>query len=358
MACYRNSIAVAGTHGKTTTTSMLSHILTCGELDPTVTVGGILNSIGGNTRLGGDDVFLAEACEYTNSFLNFFPKYDVILNVEEDHLDFFKDINDIRNSFGKFASQASKDGAVIIGGDIEGLSDILKDVSARIITFGKDKNSDYYPKDITYNEKGCASFTLWDKDGAICEISLGVPGEHNVLNALAACALALEMGIPAESIAAGLATFTGTGRRFEYKGEINGITIIDDYAHHPTEIKATINAALKYPHDRLVVAFQPHTYTRTAALLDDFAKALSAADIVLLADIYAAREINKTGITSEAIKDAMGDCEIVVKYLGSFEKIEQFILEKCHKNDLLITMGAGNIVEVGENLLKKDLSTT
>ena len=352
MACYADSITVSGTHGKTTTTSMLSHVLTEAGLDPTVTVGGILSSIGGNTRLGSDDLFLAEACEYKNSFHNFISRYAIILNVEADHLDFFKDIDDIRASFNKFASGVHEDGAIIIGGDIPELDSIVRGVKAPVITFGRDKNSDYYPSDISYDDRGCASFTVWHGDDDLGRISLKVPGEHNIHNALAATALSMRMGIPFDSIAAGLSTFTGTGRRFEYKGEVNGVTVIDDYAHHPTEIKATIAAARKYPHDRLIVAFQSHTYTRTAALLDDFAQALSGADIVLLADIYAAREENTIGITAAAIKDAMADREVVCEYLGSFEKIEQFILEKCHKNDLLITMGAGNIVDVAEHLVK------
>ncbi len=350
---YPCSIAVAGTHGKTTTTSMLSHILTHAGLDPTVNVGGILKSIGGNIRLGSHNTFLAEACEYTNSFLHFFPLYSIILNIEADHLDFFKDIDDIRHSFAEFASQTGENGALIINGDIENLVDITSNVKAHVITFGKDSNSDYYPKNISYDEKACSSFDVCNKGTLLGRISLHVPGEHNIMNALAAIALARDLDVSIEHISSGLESFFGTDRRFEYKGNTHGFNIIDDYAHHPTEIKATLTAAKRYPHEKLYVTFQPHTYTRTQALLPEFAEALSSADCVVLADIYAARETNTTGISSFDLKTEIEKIGTEVHYLGSFEAIENFLLEKCHKNDLLITMGAGNIYEVGENLLKK-----
>lgn len=348
---YSNSIAISGTHGKTTTTSMITHILLHACADPTVSVGGILKSIDGNIRVGNSEVFLTEACEYTNSFLNFYPKYAVILNIEEDHLDFFKDLADIRNSFHKFAENVPADGTVIINGQIADYQEITNGLSCRIITYGLDASDSYYADNITFNTQGCGEFTLMHDSTAVGSVTLSVPGIHNVSNAVAACALALEMQISFTHIKDALASFGGTARRFERKGTLAGITIVDDYAHHPTEITATLKAAKNYPHERIVCVFQPHTYTRTKAFLKEFADSLSHADIVVLADIYAAREKNTLGISSnDLLKELQAlDCESY--YFPSFDEIENFLLNKCINGDLLITMGAGDIVQVGEHLL-------
>lgn len=348
---YSESIAVAGTHGKTTTTSMITHILLQACADPTVSVGGILKSIDGNIRVGNSEVFLTEACEYTNSFLNFYPKYAVILNIEEDHLDFFKDISDIRNSFHKFAGNVPADGTVIINGQIEGLQEIISGLSCQFITYGLEASDSYYADNITFNTQGCGVFTLMHNSVALGTITLSVPGIHNVSNAVAACALALEMKFPLEHIQKALASFGGTARRFELKGTLGGITVIDDYAHHPTEIAATLKAAQNYPHERVVCVFQPHTYTRTKAFLKDFAASLSHADIVVLADIYAAREKNTLDISSEDLLKELQALGCECYYFPSFDDIENFLLKKCINGDLLITMGAGDIVQVGEHLL-------
>ena len=292
MRNYPTAIAVAGTHGKTTTTSMLSTILLKAKKDPTITVGGILPQIGGNIRVGHSDTFLTEACEYTNSFLSFYPTVGIILNIEADHMDFFKNLQEIRTSFHRFAALLPEDGLLVLDSAIEHPEEITKDIRARVITCGLTGNEDYTAKDITYNEKGCASFTLCHKGNALGIVSLLVPGIHNVSNALSALSASLELGIDFEKAVLGLLDFQGTERRFQYKGMVNGITIIDDYAHHPTEITATLKAALHYPHRDIWCVFQPHTYTRTQAFLTDFAKALSLADHVVLTDIYAAREIN------------------------------------------------------------------
>ena len=348
---YKDSIAVAGTHGKTTTTSMITHILLHACADPTVSVGGILKSIDGNIRVGNSDVFLTEACEYTNSFLNFYPKYAVILNIEEDHLDFFKDLADIRSSFHKFAQNVPADGAVIINGQISNYQEITQGLPCQIITYGLDASDSYYADNITFNTQGCGEFTLMHDKKPLGTITLSVPGIHNVSNAVAACAVALEMNISFEHIQGALLGFGGTARRFELKGNLGGITIVDDYAHHPTEIAATLKAAQNYPHERVVCVFQPHTYTRTKAFLKDFAASLSHADIVVLADIYAARETDTLGISSKDLLNELKNLGCECYYFPSFDEIENFLLKKCINGDLLITMGAGDIVQVGEHLL-------
>ncbi|MCI8311034.1 MAG: UDP-N-acetylmuramate--L-alanine ligase [Lachnospiraceae bacterium] len=351
MRNYPTAIAVAGTHGKTTTTSMLSTILLKAKKDPTITVGGILSQIGGNIRVGHSDTFLTEACEYTNSFLSFYPTVGIILNIEADHMDFFKNLQEIRTSFHRFAALLPEDGLLVLDSAIEHPEEITKDIRARVITCGLTGNEDYTAKDITYNEKGCASFTLCHKGNALGIVSLLVPGIHNVSNALSALSASLELGIDFEKAVLGLLDFQGTERRFQYKGTINGITIVDDYAHHPTEITATLKAALHYPHRDIWCVFQPHTYTRTQAFLTDFAKALSLADHVVLTDIYAAREVNTIGITSLALKEELEKLGKQCDYFSSFDEIEKFLLKKCMHGDLLITMGAGDVLNIGENLL-------
>ena len=348
---YEQSIAVAGTHGKTTTTSMISQILLEAKTDPTITVGGILEAINGNLRVGESEVFISEACEYTNSFLNFRPKYSIILNVEAEHLDFSKDLDHIRKSFHKFAANTLADGATIINGEIDNYTEIVEGLPQRIITYGLDSSYDYYAENITYDEKACAIFSVMHDGQKIMDVHLNVPGKHNVSNSLAAIALCDIMDIPNEAVISGLLKFGGANRRFQYKGKIDGITIIDDYAHHPTEIKATLTAAANYPHERLVLVFQPHTYSRTKAFLDDFAEVLSMADVVVLADIYAAREQNTYGVSSKDILNLLKKKGTEAYYLPSFEEIEKFLLKNCINGDLLITMGAGNVVEIGEALL-------
>jgi UDP-N-acetylmuramate--alanine ligase len=351
MKNYKEALAIAGTHGKTTTTSMVTEILLAADADPTISVGGILHSIGGNIRVGGSDLFVTEACEYTNSFLSFFPTIGVILNIEADHLDFFKDIDDIRHSFRLFAQKLPENGLLIINGDIRDYTEITQGLCCRVVTVGHDAECDYRAEDISYDTYARPTFTVRRKDGSSSRITLGVPGEHNVYNALAAIAAAEALDVPETAICEGLAGFTGTERRFEKKGEICGVTIIDDYAHHPQEITATLKAAKNYPHKKLWCVFQPHTYTRTKALLDEFAEALSAADEVILADIYAARETDTLGISSRDVAERIEKLGTTAHYFSTFDDIETFILENCSTGDLLITMGAGDIVKVGERLL-------
>ena len=303
MRNYKTPIAVSGTHGKTTTTSMLSHILLQADTDPTLSIGGILKAIDGNIRVGNSQYFLTEACEYTNSFLSFNPKISIILNIDADHLDFFKDLDDIRASFKKFAALLPEDGTLIVSSDIENLPYIIEDLNCNIVTFGKDISSDYSASSITFDDFGRPTYTLLRKGEEIRKISLSVTGIHNVYNSLSAIAAADLMGIDLDTTQKALLAFSGTERRFEYKGEIGGITIIDDYAHHPTEIKATLNAAENYPHNHLWCVFQPHTYTRTKALMNEFADALSKAENIMLAEIYPARETDNLGISSATLAD-------------------------------------------------------
>lgn len=352
MRNYPTPVAVSGTHGKTSTTSMISEILLAADTDPTLSIGGILPSIHGNIRVGKSPIFVTEACEYTNSFLSFYPKISLILNIEADHLDFFKDIQDIRHSFQKFASLLPEDGTLIINGDIPNLSEITKDLKCRVVTYGKDASLDYHPENITYDRFARPTYDLCH-NGKREQLTLGVPGEHNIYNSMAAAALADILGISAGHVRTALAAFHGTDRRFQLKGTVNGVTIIDDYAHHPTEIAATLSAAANYPHQKIWCVFQPHTYTRTKAFLPEFAKALHAADHVVLADIYAARETDSLGISSQTLQEKIQKLGTPCDYFPSFEEIEVFLEKNCCPGDLLITMGAGDVVNIGEKLLKK-----
>ena len=351
MRNYEMPIAISGTHGKTTTTSMVSEILLHADVDPTLSIGGILKTIGGNIRVGKSGYFVTEACEYTNSFLSFFPRVGIILNVEEDHMDFFQDLNDIMNSFRKFAQLLPADGCLIINGDIENCEEITEGLACRVITYGFGQSNNYYPEEILHDDQAHSCFTLHGPDGSSRRFALKVPGDHNVSNAMAAIALADFLGITSDVTMEGLAAFGGTDRRFEYKGTIGGVTVIDDYAHHPTEITATLKAAQDYPHKTLWCVFQPHTYTRTKAFLHDFAKALCLADRVVLADIYAARETDTLGISSQTLQEEIHKLGHNCDYFSTFDEIENFLLENCTMGDVLITMGAGDVLKIGENLL-------
>ena len=350
---YQKTISICGTHGKTTTTSMISQVLLECNTDPTITVGGILSAIGGNLRVGNSDVFISEACEYTNSFLNFRPKYSIILNVEAEHLDFFKDLADVRNSFHKFATNTQENGVTIINGEIENFEEIIEDVPHTVLTYGMDPRFDFYAENITFDEHACGMFTAMKNGEKLADVHLNVTGMHNISNALATLALADFMELPLECVLSGLRKFGGANRRFQYKGKMNGVTIIDDYAHHPTEIHATLTAAQNYAHNRLVLVFQPHTYTRTKAFLQEFAEVLSLADVVVLAEIYAAREKNTLGISSKDLLNLIKEKGTECYYFPTFEEIQTFLKETCVDNDLLITMGAGNVVDIGEFLLNE-----
>ncbi|MGN0383754.1 MAG: UDP-N-acetylmuramate--L-alanine ligase [Eubacterium sp.] len=350
MKNYKIAIGVSGTHGKTTTTSMISQILLHDKADPTILVGGILPAIGGNTRIGNSSNFITEACEYTNSFLSFSPTVGVILNVASDHLDFFKDLDDIRTSFKKYAKLIPDDGSLVINSDIDNLSFFTEDLKCKIITYGI-QNGDFSAKDISFNEFACGSYTLIFKGKEYGRVNLKVTGMHNIANSLAAIATAYAINISIDTAISGVCEYCGTNRRFQYKGNLCGVTIIDDYAHHPDEIRATLETAQHYPHKTTWCVFQPHTYTRTKALMKDFAQALSLADKVVLADIYAAREKDTLGISSKNLLDELIKLGVDAYYFPSFDEIENFLLKNCINGDLLITMGAGDVVNIGEKLL-------
>lgn len=351
MTNYKIPVAVAGTHGKTTTTSMLSHILLAGEKDPTISVGGILKAIHGNIRVGGSEVFVTEACEYTNSYHHFFPKISIILNMDADHLDFFKDIDDIRHSFRLFAEKLPADGTLIINADTPCWEDVARDLPCQVITYGLEHPADYTAADITWDPQGHPTFTCLAYGKSLGSFSLKVPGLHNVSNALSVIALGQKLGMDTDAIRRGILDFTGTDRRFQYKGKVGDVTVIDDYAHHPTEIRATLTSAKNYPHKTIWCVFQPHTYTRTKALMDDFARALSLADHVVLADIYAARETDTLGISSRDLMERIRKLGTPCEYFPTFDEIENYLLEHCEPGDLLITMGAGDVFKIGEKLL-------
>lgn len=354
MSNYRYPVAVAGTHGKTTTTSMLTHILLAADSDPTISVGGMLDAIGGNIRVGKSDYFVTEACEYTNSYHAFHPLISIILNVDADHLDFFSGIEEIIQSFKTFANILPEHGSLIIDGSLDCFDTITEQLPARVVTFGLDPAYDYSAADITYDAEGYPSYTLLKQGDKVTEIKLHVHGLHNVSNSLAAIAAADILGMPQEAWRTGLSEFGGAKRRFEVKGDWNGVTIVDDYAHHPTEIKATLTSAKNTTHNEIWCVFQPHTYSRTKALLPEFAEALHLADHVVLAKIYAAREQDPGTISSQDIADLLQNTyHTDVVYLDTFEAIEDYLINNCKKNDLLITMGAGDVVNIGEDLLKK-----
>ena len=354
MLNYPMAIGVSGTHGKTTTTSMLSQIMLEGNTDPTILVGGIMPAIHGNTRVGHSDKLITEACEYTNSFLSFKPNMAIILNVAADHLDFFKDLDDIRHSFRKFAELVPDDGFLVINSDIDNLEYFTDGLKCKVITVGSDPaKSDYSAANIEFDQFAKGSYDLVVNGEKSFHVALNVTGEHNIYNSLAAIAAAHAMGISDENIKAGLTQYGGTDRRFQYKGKVGDVTIIDDYAHHPDEITATIKTAKHYPHKKMWVVFQPHTYSRTQSLLPEFGKALKEADAVVLADIYAAREKDTLGVSSLDVKKEIEKYGTEVHYYPSFSEIENFLLESCSPGDLLITMGAGDVVKIGEHLLGK-----
>ncbi len=350
MLGHKYNVAVAGTHGKTTTTSMLAHIVIEAQVDPTILVGGELDVIEGNVLAGNSDYFVTEACEYKGSFLKFHPYIGIILNVDADHLDFYKDINHIKDTFNKFIDIIPEDGFLVCNSDDSNVSDILNNHKCTVMTYGIN-NGEYKAKNITSNSLGCGSYDLYKNDHMLFSIVLNVPGEHNVLNSLAAICTSLALNISNESIIKGLSNFGGTHRRFEFKGSKNGVTVIDDYAHHPTEIQATLNACKNYPHKDLYVVFQPHTYTRTITLFDDFVKTFNGVKHLLLADIYAAREKDTGIVNSVKLGDAIRLTGVDAINYHSFEEIVNYLKSKAKDGDLIITVGAGDINVVGEMYL-------
>ncbi|MDY5435881.1 UDP-N-acetylmuramate--L-alanine ligase [Peptostreptococcus porci] len=349
---YKNSIAVSGTHGKTTTTSMLSTIFNYAEKDPTILVGGNLSTIGGNVRIGSSENFITEACEYVDSFLNFNPFISIVLNIEEDHLDYFSGIEEIKASFNKFGKLLPEDGYFIVNGDNENTKDIMYDVGATIIKFGQKDDNDAIISEIRYDEDGFAMFNLNYKGVNLGTFDLSVYGLHNVYNATAAIIASIVSNIEVDVIKKAIKEYNGVGRRFEKKGYFKNTLVVDDYAHHPTEVKATLSAAKTLKKNKLWVVFQPHTYSRTKALLKEFAEAFYSADKVIITDIYAAREKNPGDISSKDLVEKLYHNNVDVTYIPTFEEIENYLRENLEDDDLIITCGAGPIYKVGESLLK------
>lgn len=344
MRSYKNAVCVSGTHGKTTTTSMLTHILMEADLDPTVMIGGYLPLLHASHRVGHGDTILLESCEYCDSFLNFFPTLALVLNVEEDHLDYFKDLADIQKSFHKFAEMATF--GVVANGDDPHTVQALEGID--YVTFGLGDGNRIHAANM------CPDWRHFDVlcDGEFyCHLDMGVLGRHNAMNALAASAAAWMMGIPGQAVSRGLQAFHGAGRRMEFKGKFHGADVYDDYAHHPDEVAATISAVRDaMPGRRLVLAFQPHTYSRTSALFDDFVRELSRADVLVLAEIYAARERNTIGISSADVAEKIPGAV----FCETLPEVTEYLRQNVREGDVVLTMGAGDIFRAGEALLKSE----
>ncbi len=350
MKNYHFAVGVSGTHGKTTTTSILAHALIYAGLDPTISVGGVLDLIGGNIRCGNSGYFVTEACEYTNSFLKFYPTVALITNIEEDHLDFFSGIEEIRESFRKFAELTKGVGTVVAMGDDKNVRLALDGAELDIITYGMSETNDYYPKNIEYHA-GYPSFDVYKNGEKQCHISLKVPGEHNVLNAIAAVAVCALAGVDAEVAAKGAEGFKGAHRRFEKKGFCGDAVVIDDYAHHPTEIKATLKAAAAFPHNRIWCIFQPHTYSRTRTLWNEFVNAFGNADRLIVTHIYAAREVFDGVTKPENLTEDIKKNGVDAVYMDDFKEIADYVKAHAEKGDIIFTMGAGDVTDIGKMLI-------
>ncbi len=349
MRQYKNALCVSGTHGKTTTTSMCTHIIMAAGLDPTVMIGGTLPLLGAGHRVGHGDTIILESCEYCNSFLSFFPTIAVILNVDADHLDFFKDLQDVEKSFRAFADLVPRNtGLIVANADDANTMTTLQGEERPILTFGL-AEGDVHAAGLTY-ENGLPSFDIIHEGKPFAHVTLQVPGEHNVRNALAAAASCISLGVEASAVEKGLAAFRGAGRRFEKKGSCNGADIYDDYAHHPSEVKALLDMAMTLGYKRVICAFQPHTYSRTKALFHEFTEVLTRPDMTLLAEIYAAREDNTLGISSKDLCEHIPGSE----YFPTLKALTARLRELAQPGDLILTVGAGDIYTVGEMLVQGD----
>ncbi len=354
MKRHQYGIAVSGTHGKTTTTSMVSLIFKDALLDPTILLGGELDSIKGNVLIGNSKYFITEACEYVESFLKFYPYVGAILNIEEDHLDYYKDLEHIMSAFYKFVKLIPEDGALIACADNDNTMKIAATAKCNVITYGLQASADFTANNIRYDALGHPSFDVYYKGNKLDEFSLNIPGKHNILNSLAAIAIAVNAGISPDIIKSSLLGFRGTYRRFDIKGTQNDITVIDDYAHHPTEIKATLDAAKQYPHKKVWCVFQPHTYSRTKTLFKDFTQAFHEADNVVITDIYSASrekdngEIHIMDLVNEVNKQSNN-----AMYIKDFEEIANFIVSNAQPGDIVFTMGAGDVSKLSQIILDK-----
>ena len=346
MRGYKNALCISGTHGKTTTTSMCTHIIMAAQLDPTVMIGGTLPLLGSGYRVGHGDTIILESCEYCNSFLSFFPTVAVILNIEADHLDFFKDLEDVEHSFRAFADRVPENGLIVANADDANTMHTLEGETRPVLTFGLEQG-DVHAANLAWHN-GLPSFDVIYRGEVFTHVELRVPGEHNVKNALAAAAASIALAVSPQAVSEGLNAFRGAGRRFEHKGTFHGAEIYDDYAHHPGELQALLSAARALGYERIICAFQPHTYTRTHALFDDFVEVLKEPDLTILAEIFAAREVNELGISSKDLAQRIPGSE----YYSTLPEVTQRLRELARPDDLILTVGAGDIYTVGEALAK------
>ena len=353
MKNYSHSIAISGTHGKTTTTSMLATITNHGILDPTVLLGGQLDEIGGNVKLGSDDYIITEACEYKANILKYFPTTAIILNIDEDHLDYFKDLNHIVDTFVTYAKNLKEDSKLIINIDDPYAERVIKATKANVITFGIDRECDFKAENIKFTEEGYPTYTLNIKGQELWPVKLQVMGKHNIYNSLAAIATAYIHGIKMEDIIERISLYTGVHRRLELKGFINGVKVVDDYAHHPTEIEATLEAINNTSKGSIYCIFQPHTFSRTKILLDSFSKAFKNADKVIITDIYAAREYDNGEIHSRDLANAVNRKSGNAIYISTFEEIEDYLLKNTKDGDIIFNKVACTLSLIGESIIKK-----
>ena len=351
--CFSDTITIAGTHGKSTTTSMVSLCFLEANQDPSIQVGADLSQIGGNYKVGNSEHFIIESCEYVESFLKFSPKSEIILNIDNDHLDYFKTFENVKNAFVKYVKLLPNDGVLVVNGDDKNCLDLPQYTHAKALTYGiTNKNVDFFAVNIVFDNDGFPEFDVYSHDKFYERIKLHVPGMHNVLNALGCIALCNEYGLSSTDIKNGLSKFTGVGRRFEFKGKVNNASVYDDYGHHPTEIVATAKALMNKKYNQSWVVFQPHTYSRTKLLMDDFAKALLNFDNIILLDIYAARENNTYNVSSEDLANKIKTLGKNALFIKDFDECVSYLKSHVHENDIIITQGAGTVTEIGGKLIK------
>ena len=349
---FSDTICISGTHGKTTTTSMLSCCFLEAQKDPSIQVGAILRQIDGNYRVGNSQYFILESCEYVDSFLKFYPKTEIILNIDNDHLDYFHNIDQIKDSFIKYVKLLPKDGLLILNVDNPYSADLYKYTDAKVVTYGlENSKANFIARNITFDKNGFPSFDVYRNQSFFKTFKLSVPGVHNVYNALSCIATCYEYDIDKETIKKALLDYTGAHRRFEFLGSINGASVYDDYGHHPVEIRATFDAMMKKQFNRSWVVFQPHTYSRTKLLLNDFANALGGFNNIIVTDIYAAREKNPHDISSLDLVNQINKVQKHAIYMNDFDEIAKYIRDRVMPNDIVLTIGAGTVTQIGPKIL-------
>ena len=349
---FKDTIGISGTHGKTTTTSMVSECFLSAGMDPTIQVGSILNSINGNYRVGKSDYFIIEACEYCDSYLNFKQKSAIVLNIDNDHLDYFKTFENIKKSFQKYVSHLPSDGLLVLNGDDKNVLELALYSEAKILTYGLNENNNYYAKNIKFDSDGFGMYDLYYNKEYVDHISLSVVGEHNIMNSLACVSLCLNYGISIDDIKKGLKNYTGASRRFQYKGEYKQAKVYDDYGHHPTEVQAVANSILNKNYNESWVIFEPHTYSRVKEHYKSFANSLSSFDNIIITDIYAARENNEFNVTPEMIIEELNKLGKKAIHISSYDDIEKYLSERVKPNDLILTLGAGYVTKLSDMLTK------